>query len=532
MKLHRLWLALALGAGCGLVNSNTLSTDYAFDPPQEFIETFGDPSSTATVPMVACDPTASTDAVRGAGAAVDVGRGQAVVRPTSRMCAALVDVRLAYPVDLSMQNLPAAVVQYGVDKVSIEKIAYWVEETTSTSRSRPSTSTSRRRRPRTRATRAPSSSAPSSKLPAMATACTDAADPDGDPMRQAQMSPVCDVKLIGRRPVGAGDVRQGLQDAVPVHRARQGGRARRRPAADRDAVASSCGRRVKFSVLQVACVHSVARARCTTWSSPAPGPAGVSTAVALVRRDPSLARRIVVLDRAKFPREKPCGGGLTGHADEAMAALGLELTVPSVPSPRAEVRFWDFRREVTLGQAGARDPPRRVRRQPGGAGARTSASRCARARRSPASPSTETASTSAWGRASGCARACSSAPTAWARACASTSTRESDGTPIRLFRLEMPARGAWRSDAMLYDFSPMTDGLRGYLWVFPVAGDRLNVGLMHDPGVARSGGELDALLQRHLGAARHHAAARRRAAGRRSATTRRRRSRAAPHLRR
>src|SRR2546423_1136075 len=45
---------------------------------------------------------------------------------TSRMCAAVVDVRLAYPVDLSMQNLPAPVVQYGADHVSIEKIAYWI----------------------------------------------------------------------------------------------------------------------------------------------------------------------------------------------------------------------------------------------------------------------------------------------------------------------------------------------------------------------------------------------------------------------
>src|SRR6185312_10511970 len=87
------------------------------------------------------------------------------------------------------------------------------------------------------------------------------------------------------------------------------------------------------------------------------GPAGVATAVALVRRDPSLRGRIVVLDRAKFPREKPCGGGLTGHAEEAMAALGLELAVPSLPSPRAEVRFWGFRREVALGK-----PVRVIRR--------------------------------------------------------------------------------------------------------------------------------------------------------------------------
>src|SRR5437762_1354238 len=116
------------------------------------------------------------------------------------------------------------------------------------------------------------------------------------------------------------------------------------------------------------------------------GPAGISSAVALVRRDPSLRHRILVLDRAAFPREKPCGGGLTGHAEEAMAALGLEL----------------------------------------------------------------------------------------------------------------PAKGAWRSDAMLYDFSPMTEGLRGYLWVFPVAGEWLNVGLMHDPSAPLSGGDLEALLRRHL----------------------------------
>src|SRR5205823_3380145 len=59
-----------------------------------------------------------------------------------------------------------------------------------------------------------------------------------------------------------------------------------------------------------------------------------------------------------FPRAKPCGGGLTGHAAEAMAALGLELTVPALPSPRAEVRFGGFRRTVALPR-----PVRIVRRE-------------------------------------------------------------------------------------------------------------------------------------------------------------------------
>ena len=235
------------------------------------------------------------------------------------------------------------------------------------------------------------------------------------------------------------------------------------------------------------------------------GPAGVATAVALVRRDPSLRGRIVVLDRAKFPREKPCGGGLTGHAEEAMAALGLELAVPSLPSPRAEVRFWGFRREVALGK-----PVRVIRRDD------FDASLVAQARdrgievREGAALAGFTVDSDGVDIGVGVgphdggrggerlrARVLVGADGVGSRV-RKHLNGESDGTPIRLFRLEVPAHGAWRSDAMLYDFSPMSDGLRGYLWVFPVAGDRLNVGLMHDPGVARSGAELDALLRRHL----------------------------------
>src|SRR6185312_16145428 len=212
------------------------------------------------------------------------------------------------------------------------------------------------------------------------------------------------------------------------------------------------------------------------------GPAGVATAVALVRRDPSLRGRIVVLDRAKFPREKPCGGGLTGHAEEAMAALGLELAVPSLPSPRAEVRFWGFRREVALGK-----PVRVIRRDD------FDASLVAQARDRGIEVREGAALAGFTVDSDGVDIADGVGPRVRKHL-----NGESDGTPIRLFRLEVPAHGAWRSDAMLYDFSPMSDGLRGYLWVFPVAGDRLNVGLMHDPGVARSGAELDTLLRRHL----------------------------------
>src|SRR3954463_14003309 len=126
MKLHPLGLALAAAAGCGLVNSNTLTKSYSFDPPQSFMENFGDMSNTATVPSLACDPTAASDQCSTLLMPSMLGAAKMSCDATSRMCAAVVDGRLAYPVDLSLQNLPAPVVQYGVDKVSIEKIAYWI----------------------------------------------------------------------------------------------------------------------------------------------------------------------------------------------------------------------------------------------------------------------------------------------------------------------------------------------------------------------------------------------------------------------
>lgn len=239
------------------------------------------------------------------------------------------------------------------------------------------------------------------------------------------------------------------------------------------------------------------------------GPAGVATAVALVRRDPSLRGRLVVLDRARFPREKPCGGGLTGHAEQAMAALGLELAVPSVASPRAEVRFWDWRRPVTLGK-----PVRVVRRDDFDASLVAQARDLGVTVREGApldgfrvEPDGVDIGVGGGGRLR--ARVLVGADGVGSKV-RKFLNHDGDGVPIRLFRLELPARGRWASDAMLYDFSPMSDGLRGYLWVFPVADGRINVGLMHDPGAparsaaarrrdgGRSGAELEALLRRHL----------------------------------
>jgi flavin-dependent dehydrogenase len=41
-------------------------------------------------------------------------------------------------------------------------------------------------------------------------------------------------------------------------------------------------------------------------------------------------------------------------------------------------------------------------------------------------------------------------------------------------------------------------GLRGYVWLFPVAGDRVNVGVMHYPSRHLPGAEIERLLRRTL----------------------------------
>jgi flavin-dependent dehydrogenase len=228
------------------------------------------------------------------------------------------------------------------------------------------------------------------------------------------------------------------------------------------------------------------------------GPAGIACAAALVRLDPSLRGRVVVLDRARFPRDKPCGGGLTGHADEALAAAGLALTVPSVASPAALVRFGREARAVELPR-----PVRVVRRS------EFDASLVAQARDlgvevREATPLDGFAVDDAGvdvGAGGGRLRARvlvgADGVGSLVRKRLHGPLKQARGVPIRLFRLEVRAPGA--VDArMLYDFTPMADGLRGYLWIFPVPDGRLNVGLMHYPTVPLSGAELASLLGRHL----------------------------------
>jgi flavin-dependent dehydrogenase len=237
------------------------------------------------------------------------------------------------------------------------------------------------------------------------------------------------------------------------------------------------------------------------------GPAGVATAVALVNLQGCDPRRILVLDRAGFPRAKPCGGGLTGHALSALATLGLRLRVPSVPAAQGEVIFGDVRRQVTLGQ-----PVHVVRRED------FDADLVAQARAlgvtviegeglasfavDPGRRAVAITTTS--GRQLG-ARVLVGADgvASVVRKHLLAAHRRPARQPLRLARLELPAPadlfGSAGAPRMIYDFTPFSHGLRGYVWLFPVPGGRVNVGIMHYPASDLGGRALDRILSECLG---------------------------------
>ncbi len=61
------------------------------------------------------------------------------------------------------------------------------------------------------------------------------------------------------------------------------------------------------------------------------GPAGSAAAIQIANRNPDLARRTLVIEKAMFPRHKLCGGGVTTHADALLAQMHVKLDVPSFP---------------------------------------------------------------------------------------------------------------------------------------------------------------------------------------------------------
>jgi geranylgeranyl reductase family protein len=225
------------------------------------------------------------------------------------------------------------------------------------------------------------------------------------------------------------------------------------------------------------------------------GPAGTAMAARLAQH--GLAHRVLVLDRYEFPRDKPCGGGLTGHAEQVMAELELELDVPHRPAPLARVRFGEFDRVVRLAK-----PVQVIRRsefdhslvaQARGKGVEIIEGEGVKDLQV-VSDGVQVRTTKGRDIRATILVGADGAPSVVRKKLVA-----SKAVPHRLFRAEIqaPASGV-ADDTMVYDFSLMSRGLRGYLWVFPVSEGRVNVGLMHYPSTRLGGRELTELLREGL----------------------------------
>jgi geranylgeranyl reductase family protein len=241
------------------------------------------------------------------------------------------------------------------------------------------------------------------------------------------------------------------------------------------------------------------------------GPAGIATAIALSRHPLAHGARVLCLDRARFPRPKPCGGGLTGHAHQALAQLDLAVRVPRVACAAGRIVYGALTTQLRLQR-----PVDIVRRE------ELDADLVAQARaRGIDVVEGEGVDDFQVGNGDGAAAGTNvSVRTSSGRALRARVLVGADGVgsrvrralqaaeprsphPLRLFKAEIPAPSdlAIGEGTMVYDFSPMDAGLRGYVWLFPVAGGRLNVGAMHYPSRHLPGADIERLLRRTL--ARH-----------------------------
>lgn len=69
------------------------------------------------------------------------------------------------------------------------------------------------------------------------------------------------------------------------------------------------------------------------------GPAGISTALHLLQHDSGWAKRLIVIEKARHPRSKLCGGAVTRLGLNVMTGLGLPQILPLPMAWVEDVRF-------------------------------------------------------------------------------------------------------------------------------------------------------------------------------------------------
>lgn len=203
------------------------------------------------------------------------------------------------------------------------------------------------------------------------------------------------------------------------------------------------------------------------------GPSGSLTAISLLRLRPELAGEILLLEAKSFPREKVCGGGVSGRVTRSLRGLGVPLEgIPRVPVERFSVHFEE---EVCSPAFGNRDSF--VTRRDA-----FDAVLLAEAERRGAEVRTRTPATGAYRERRGVAVLDAAGRTHRGEVVVGADgvngrSRTWFGMPHRgrktlLLETEFPCDPGYPSlgDSLMMDFSVPKFGLPGYAWFFPSLG--------------------------------------------------------------
>ena len=78
------------------------------------------------------------------------------------------------------------------------------------------------------------------------------------------------------------------------------------------------------------------------------GPAGISTALHLLQKDPSWRKRMLIIEKSHHPRVKPCGGGVTSPGLMILRNLGFHLPLPIPQASVTDAHFLYKNRRINV----------------------------------------------------------------------------------------------------------------------------------------------------------------------------------------
>jgi flavin-dependent dehydrogenase len=236
------------------------------------------------------------------------------------------------------------------------------------------------------------------------------------------------------------------------------------------------------------------------------GPAGISTAAALVKLKPALRDHLVVLEKAAHPRHKLCGGGLTPWAGALLQELDLEAPVPYLPVDK--VQLYLSGRPLEFDTPGML---RTIRRNEFDAALAASLRRKG-VRLLESTPVQSLTADQAGIRVETAAETFLAKIVVGADGAKSLVRRtffpDASSRVARLIEILAPATNglsqAFQQRKAVIDFRPVHHGLQGYVWDFPclcAGAPHLNIGVFDSRVLADEQGpraNLPELLQRHL----------------------------------